>query len=144
MTVNYDFFDDVDPQTRARAWSSELQAGERPMPTRGARLCTLKEMSLQLAGFADERDGAVADGVAGRADPARRCAGRSSTASRWPDFDPNTPIRSKAEADAAAEASHARPPSAAASGGQAAPATASRPATRPMPQERNLKEAQAQ
>jgi len=64
MTVNYDFFDGVDPQS-ARSVVEQLQAGERPMPTRGARLCTLKEMSLQLAGFADTREGAVADGPAG-------------------------------------------------------------------------------
>ena len=43
----------------------QLRKGERPAPIRGARLCSLKEMQLQLAGFADERDGAVADGPAG-------------------------------------------------------------------------------
>jgi NADH-quinone oxidoreductase subunit E len=64
MTVNYDFFDRVDPAT-ALGVVEELRAGGRPMPTRGARLCTLKEMSLQLAGFADTREGAVADGQPG-------------------------------------------------------------------------------
>jgi NADH-quinone oxidoreductase subunit E len=66
LTVNYDFFDDVSPQS-AVTLVDQLKAGERPAPTRGARLCTLKEMALQLAGFPDERDGAVADGVAGDA-----------------------------------------------------------------------------
>ncbi|WP_216592730.1 NADH-quinone oxidoreductase subunit NuoE [Verrucosispora sioxanthis] len=61
MTVNYDFFDGVDPQT-AVGVVDELRAGGRPTPSRGARLCTLKEMAVQLAGFADEREGAVADG----------------------------------------------------------------------------------
>lgn len=64
MTVNYDFFDGVTPEGAVDLVES-LRNGERPKPSRGARLCTLKEMSLQLAGFPDEREGAVADGVAG-------------------------------------------------------------------------------
>jgi NADH-quinone oxidoreductase subunit E len=64
LTVNYDFFDGVTPDD-AVDLVEKLKAGERPKPSRGARLCTLKEMSLQLAGFADEREGAVADGVPG-------------------------------------------------------------------------------
>ena len=51
MTVNYEFFDQTSTRTGASSWSTELRGGERPQPTRGARLCTLKEMSLQLAGF---------------------------------------------------------------------------------------------
>src|SRR3954466_1081253 len=64
MTVNYEFFDKVDADS-ALNLVKQLQNGERPLPTRGSRLCTLKEMSVQLAGFAEERDGAVADGPAG-------------------------------------------------------------------------------
>ncbi|KAB1944890.1 NADH-quinone oxidoreductase subunit NuoE [Micromonospora sp. ALFpr18c] len=103
MTVNYDFFDGVDPST-ARGVVDELRAGGRPMPTRGARLCTLKEMAVQLAGFADERDGAVADG--GPGEPTLRGLRLAQQHGvSVPGFDPNTPIRSKAEADkAAAEA----------------------------------------
>ncbi len=67
MTVNYEFFDRVD-RDAAVGLVDRLRAGERPAPTRGARLCTLKEMSVQLAGFADPRDGFVGDGPAG--DPA--------------------------------------------------------------------------
>nr|WP_269749258.1 NADH-quinone oxidoreductase subunit NuoE [Micromonospora rifamycinica] len=103
MTVNYDFFDGVDPQG-AVGVVDELRAGGRPMPTRGARLCTLKEMAVQLAGFADERDGAVADGGPGAATlrGLRLAEQHGITA---PTYDPKTPIRSKAEADrAAAEA----------------------------------------
>ncbi|MEU7588733.1 NADH-quinone oxidoreductase subunit NuoE [Micromonospora sp. NPDC049230] len=103
MTVNYDFFDGVDPST-AVGVVDELRAGGRPMPTRGARLCTLKEMAVQLAGFADERDGAVADGDPG--EPTLRGLRLAQEHGvSVPGFDPNTPIRSKAEADkAAAEA----------------------------------------
>ena len=65
VTVNYDFtIDEATPET-AVDLVERLRKGERPMPGRGARLCTLKEMQLQLAGFADERDSAVADGPAG-------------------------------------------------------------------------------
>jgi NADH-quinone oxidoreductase subunit E len=64
LTVNYDFFDNVTPES-ALDVVGKLKAGQRPMPTRGARLCSLKETALQLAGFADEREGAVADGPAG-------------------------------------------------------------------------------
>ncbi|WP_328849245.1 NADH-quinone oxidoreductase subunit NuoE [Micromonospora zamorensis] len=103
MTVNYDFFDGVDAST-AVGVVDELRAGGRPMPTRGARLCTLKEMAVQLAGFADEREGAVADG--GPGEPTLRGLRLAQEHGvSVPGFDPNTPIRSKAEADkAAAEA----------------------------------------
>ncbi|PWR09317.1 NADH-quinone oxidoreductase subunit NuoE [Micromonospora acroterricola] len=100
MTVNYDFFDGVDSSTAVDV-VDELRAGGRPMPTRGARLCTLKEMAVQLAGFADERDGAVADG--GPGEPTLRglrLAQQHGVSVAG--FDPNTPIRSKAEADRAA------------------------------------------
>ncbi|MDO3701639.1 NADH-quinone oxidoreductase subunit NuoE [Micromonospora sp. C28SCA-DRY-2] len=106
MTVNYDFFDNVDPQA-AVGVVDELRAGGRPMPTRGARLCTLKEMAVQLAGFADEREGAVADG--GPGEPTLRGLRLAQEHGiSVPGFDPNTPIRSKAEADAAAAKAKAK------------------------------------
>jgi len=64
MTVNYEFFDQITDDS-ALSLVKQLQNGERPQPTRGTRLCTLKEMAVQLAGFADDRDGAVGDGPAG-------------------------------------------------------------------------------
>ncbi|PZG15115.1 NADH-quinone oxidoreductase subunit NuoE [Micromonospora craterilacus] len=92
MTVNYDFFDGVDPQT-AVGVVDELRAGGRPTSSRGARLCTLKEMAIQLAGFADEREGAVADGVPG--EPSLRGLRLAQEHGiSVPGFDPNTPIRS--------------------------------------------------
>ena len=137
MTVNYDFFDGVDPQT-AVGVVEDLRAGGRPMPTRGARLCTLKEMAVQLAGFADERDGAVADG--GPGEPTLRGLRLAEQHGiSVPGFDPNTPIRSKAEADEAAEkAKAAKPeqtkatPAAGNSGaGETAPAAAATGSTAP-------------
>src|SRR3954451_13207207 len=65
VTVNYDFAIDQATPDAAVAMVEQLRNGERPMPSRGARICTLREMQLQLAGFADDREGAVADGVAG-------------------------------------------------------------------------------
>src|SRR5690348_8324450 len=58
VTVNYEFFDRVQAD-RALSIVEQLKDGQRPMPDRGSRLCTLKEMSVQLAGFADERGSAV-------------------------------------------------------------------------------------
>ncbi len=90
MTVNYDFFDGVNPDGAVEL-VDKLRQGERPQPSRGARLCTLKEMSIQLAGFADDRDGAVADGVAG--DPTLaglKLAQKHGVSPKG--FDINTPI----------------------------------------------------
>jgi NADH-quinone oxidoreductase subunit E len=64
VTVNYDFVDGLDPES-AVGMVEKLNSGEPVQPTRGARLCSLKEMALQLAGFPDDREGAVGDGPAG-------------------------------------------------------------------------------
>lgn len=90
LTVNYDFFDKMQAED-ALTLVKQLQEGERPRPTRGAPLCTLKEMSLQLAGFADEREGAVGEGPAGEPTLAgNRLAQRYGVS--VPGFDPDTPI----------------------------------------------------
>jgi len=96
LTVNYEFFDNVTPDS-ARDLVRALKAGERPKPSRGARLCTLREISRQLAGYADDRPEAVADGVAGDASLAglRLAAANGVTA---PEFDPTTPIVPEKEA----------------------------------------------
>src|SRR5215470_15864146 len=44
MTVNYEFFDKVDPDS-AQEIVEALQRGELPVPTRGAPLCTFAEAS---------------------------------------------------------------------------------------------------
>lgn len=58
VTVNYEFFDQQTPESAVRLVQG-LQRGERPHPSRGAPLCSFKEVSRQLAGFPDEREGAV-------------------------------------------------------------------------------------
>jgi NADH-quinone oxidoreductase subunit E len=108
MTVNYDFYDGVQPED-ALTLVKKLQAGERPPPTRGARLCTLKEMSIQLAGFADDREGAVADGPAG--EPTLR---GNRLAERYgisvAGFDPSTPITRKETPPAPQSPANSPPP----------------------------------
>ena len=65
VTVNYDFTLDEATPEGTKGMVEQLRRGETETPSRGARVCSLREMQLQLAGFADEREGAVADGVAG-------------------------------------------------------------------------------
>jgi NADH-quinone oxidoreductase subunit E len=52
VTVNYEFFDN---QTEASAAElvTALQAGEVPTPTRGAPLCTFRQIERQIAGLHD-------------------------------------------------------------------------------------------
>jgi NADH-quinone oxidoreductase subunit E len=109
MTVNYEFFDKVDVET-ALGVVTALQSGERPRPSRGARLCTLKEMSVQLAGFAGDgwAGTGVADGVAGDATlRTNQLAERHGISVA--DFDPDTPIgRQDPEAPEPARAKRAQ------------------------------------
>jgi NADH-quinone oxidoreductase subunit E len=112
MTVNYEFFDKVQAADALRI-VERLRRGERPRPHRGARLCTLKEISLQLAGFEDPREEALADGPPGEPTLAgARLADRHGIA--VPGFDPETPIGA--------------PPPAPAQPGHVPPETAPKPA----------------
>ena len=53
VTVNYEFFDNQTVGTAANI-VRQLQSGERPEPTRGAPLCTFKQIERQIAGLHDE------------------------------------------------------------------------------------------
>jgi NADH-quinone oxidoreductase subunit E len=53
VTVNYEFFDNQTVDS-ASDIVARLQAGERPAPTRGAPLCTFREIERQIAGLHDE------------------------------------------------------------------------------------------
>src|SRR5439155_14659878 len=64
VTVNYEFYDNQTPESALSAVRA-LQEGGRPRPTRGAPLCTFREISRQLAGFPDERPDALPAGPAG-------------------------------------------------------------------------------
>jgi len=67
VMVNWEFFDNQTPES-ARRLVDDLRAGRPVEPTRGAPLCTYKETARILAGFPDERPGAVeATGGAGAA-----------------------------------------------------------------------------
>ncbi|MDQ2958554.1 MAG: NADH-quinone oxidoreductase subunit NuoE [Actinomycetota bacterium] len=54
VTVNYEFFDNQTVES-AQGLVGELGKGNRPLPSRGAPLCSFKEISRQIAGFVDQR-----------------------------------------------------------------------------------------
>ena len=54
MMVNWEFFDDQTPES-AVGLVDDLRSGATVTPTRGATLCTFKEVSRVLAGFPDGR-----------------------------------------------------------------------------------------
>lgn len=63
VTVNYEFFDNQTVDS-ARSLVRQVRDGDLPQPTRGAALCTFRQVERILAGFADERPDAVgANGV---------------------------------------------------------------------------------
>jgi NADH-quinone oxidoreductase subunit E len=67
VMVNWEFFDNQTPAS-AKRLVDDLRAGRPVDPTRGAPMCTFKETARILAGFPDERPGAVeASGSAGPA-----------------------------------------------------------------------------
>ncbi|NLU70311.1 NADH-quinone oxidoreductase subunit NuoE [Streptomyces sp. HNM0574] len=67
VMVNWEFFDNQTPDS-AKRLVDDLRAGREVVPTRGASLCTFKETARILAGFPDQRAGAVESG--GGAGPA--------------------------------------------------------------------------
>jgi NADH-quinone oxidoreductase subunit E len=54
VMVNWEFFDNQTPSS-ARDLVDALRAGEPPLPTRGAPLCTFRETARTLAGLPDRR-----------------------------------------------------------------------------------------
>jgi NADH-quinone oxidoreductase subunit E len=67
MTVNWEFFDNMTPTTAVQL-VDDLLAGREVTPSRGPALCRFRETERILAGFEDERPGAVdAGGPAGPA-----------------------------------------------------------------------------
>jgi NADH-quinone oxidoreductase subunit E len=91
VTVNYDFAVDQATPESAVALVDQLRDGGTPVLSRGARLCTLKEMQMQLAGFPEVRDGALADGPAG-VPTLRGVTLAQDHGIAVADFDPETPI----------------------------------------------------
>ncbi|MGI8868503.1 MAG: NADH-quinone oxidoreductase subunit NuoE [Mycobacteriales bacterium] len=89
VTVDYEFYDQQTVES-AEQLIDELRAGSRPQPSRGAPLCTFKEVSRVLAGFTD--DGSAVEG-AGTGVPTlaglRLARERGETA---PAYDPATPV----------------------------------------------------
>jgi NADH-quinone oxidoreductase subunit E len=65
VTVNYEFFDNETVQS-ATGLVDALRAGVRPEPSRGAPLCSFKQIERQIAGFYDERPEALEAAATGR------------------------------------------------------------------------------
>jgi NADH-quinone oxidoreductase subunit E len=65
VTVNYEFFDNQTTQS-ATVLVDALRGGVRPEPTRGAPLCSFKQIERQIAGFFDERPEALEAEATGR------------------------------------------------------------------------------
>jgi len=67
VMVNWEFFDNMTPTTAVQL-VDDLLAGREVKPSRGPALCTFRQTERILAGFEDERPGAVdAGGPAGPA-----------------------------------------------------------------------------
>ena len=64
VTVNYEFFDNQSTES-ALQLVDQLKTGHRPLPSRGAPLCSFKEISRQIAGFLDDRPEALEAPAAG-------------------------------------------------------------------------------
>jgi NADH-quinone oxidoreductase subunit E len=60
VTVNYEFYDNQTVGS-ARDLVNQLRGGQRPQPTRGAPLCSFKQISRQIAGFFDDENAVAAD-----------------------------------------------------------------------------------
>jgi NADH-quinone oxidoreductase subunit E len=68
MTVNYEFYDNVTPQSALEIVRS-LQRGSRPAPTRGEPPVSFREIEWQLAGFTSDEAMRATDGTAAPASP---------------------------------------------------------------------------
>jgi NADH-quinone oxidoreductase subunit E len=125
VTVNYEFFDQQTTES-ASELVEELRAGRRPLPTRGAPLCTFKEIGRQLAGFIDERPGAVDAGSAGEPTliGTRLAVERAETAPAY-----NAPIPLDKPAEPAEPAASAATPAATSAAAPAATPAAAPAAT---------------
>lgn len=64
IMINWEFFDNQTIQS-AKRLVDDLRAGREVIPTRGAPLCDFRQTSRILAGFPDERPGALAAGGSG-------------------------------------------------------------------------------
>jgi len=68
VTVNYEFFDQQSVESTTELVQA-LQSGERPAPSRGAPLCSFREMSREIAGFSAPERAAAALAGPGTGDP---------------------------------------------------------------------------
>jgi NADH-quinone oxidoreductase subunit E len=101
VTVNYEFFDQQTPES-AHQLVLDLRAGKTRLPTRGAPLCTFRQIERQLAGFFDPEDQQTKDAVASPSTGVPTLAGVRLAADRGetaPSYDPATPIPTQEKKD---------------------------------------------
>ncbi len=98
VTVNYEFFDNQTVES-TRELISELRAGGRPLPTRGAPLCSFKETSRQIAGLGDARPEALTAPAAGTPTEigVRLATERGESAPGWTESDQVAAARAEVE-----------------------------------------------
>jgi NADH-quinone oxidoreductase subunit E len=124
--VNWEFFDNQTPES-AKQLVDDLRAGRPVRPTRGAPLCTYKETARILAGFPDERPGAVE--ASGGAGPASLVGLRLAKGDLAPAVSevPRGTVPPQGEQPAKSPSAHDAPPSLPASGQEGPKTSASDP-----------------
>jgi NADH-quinone oxidoreductase subunit E len=96
LQVNYEFYDNQTPESAVELVDA-LRRGERPAPTRGAPLTSLREVELQLAGFFPEDEATYRSDVDGPSAAVETLRGaqlakdREWTAPKMPDTAPALP-----------------------------------------------------
>ena len=134
VMVNWEFFDNQTPES-AVALVDGLRSGDLPTPTRGASLCTFKQVSRVLAGFPDGRaDEGPAAGPASLAGLQIYREQTSAGKRRKPDDDQPGAAARPSPAGASPRKSYARPESSSGADAPAAtaesdPANTTRPGT---------------
>ncbi len=110
VTVNYEFFDNQSVES-ATSLVNDLREGRRPLPTRGAPLCSFKQIERQIAGLFDESTIALEANSTGRSTEAGvKLAGeRGDTAPSYAVQKDAAPAATpEQQADAPAEAKSSR------------------------------------
>ena len=131
VTVNYEFYDNQSVES-TRELVGELQAGNRPLPSRGAPLCSFKQAERQIAGFFTTDDYALEAAATG-ARPRPESSWPSSVGNTAPSYavDTQEPKAALMTDDAAAKATvpePVAPPKTRKKSPKAEPAKASEPA----------------
>jgi NADH-quinone oxidoreductase subunit E len=137
VTVNYEFYDNQSVESASELVDA-LRAGKFPHPTRGAPLCTYRQIERQIAGFFDERPEALEAAATGGPTEVgvRLAVERGESAPGYPMQATDETSERDAETAAAGAAGTGQRPSsshdAPLSTAQSDPANPARPASQPQ------------